>query len=306
MDPILTQSEMDALLQPAEAAAETKEVRPVDLIAREHQAFAVLQDLQDTADRLAVAVERICTRRLRLRCRAKADPVEVVPVSRLDSLIPDPRFTYGMLVDNTEAGIFAVDGLLGTAFLVCTFGGALDQDQATPAAVQPPTATERRIIRRFADECGSALDQTLSEMCRGEISIGPNPAKTGRGGSSVLFLLRVSIPDKGEGVVALALSTAAPGFKMPQIGAIRGVADPKASPLLQEVLRVAVPVFSILGSVEMKMRDFLNLKIGSVIVLDTSAESNIPLMIEGRSKFVGRPMLSNGTLSLELKSVVKE
>ncbi|MFH1131148.1 MAG: hypothetical protein V1754_07420, partial [Pseudomonadota bacterium] len=160
MDPILTQSELEALLKPTEGEA-TKPVRTVDLVARDHQAYALLSELQTIADRLVFHVANLCARRVGTSCFAKADPVEVVPGARLQELLGEPRYLYGLEVGGQPAGLVALDALLGSGFMVNTLGG--EPDFVYPEDLDPAPA-ERRIVFRFASEFVSILQTGMGEM----------------------------------------------------------------------------------------------------------------------------------------------
>ena len=76
MESILTPSELDALLQPTERPQQAS-TRAIDLVSRDHQAFAMIPGLQVTASSAAQHLSQLCTRLLRTGCRLTADPLEV-------------------------------------------------------------------------------------------------------------------------------------------------------------------------------------------------------------------------------------
>ncbi len=77
----------------------------------------------------------------------------------------------------------------------------------------------------------------------------------------------------------------------------------------QEVLRqrlemVEVPVTAVLGRCVLTVRELLELKAGDVLVLDTSTDGCLPIMVGDRVKFYGRPGLVGDHVAVQVEELV--
>ncbi len=304
MDSILTPSEIEALLKATDGGGSAaKTVKPVDLVARDHQAFALLPKLQEAADRLALFVSRLCTQLVRMPCKAAADAVEVMPGSRLSDYLEGPRFVFGIRVGSCAgAGVITIDSILGGTFVERQFGGELDLPAATDG---PPTATERRTVSRLGGKIVEALGnvmQPVSPMQAAVETEAPELTKNpSRAVAVVLMILRVTIGEN-RSAITIAIDTAAAGFKVAQ----RPASEILSGQLAPGLLRVPVNVSAILGTAEIPVNRLLSLEPGEVIVLDTPTDAEIPLLVEGRAKFLGVPAITRGSLSLQIAKAIEE
>jgi flagellar motor switch protein FliM len=305
MDPILTPSEMEALLQPSAAPARSRSVRPIDLIARDHQAFALLPQIQEAADQFAQQAGGRCTKMLRIRCKGAASPVEVVPGSRLADLFGNPRFVFGVTVNGQPgAGVLTVDARLGGALVANQFGGEID-DQ--PLLDGLPSRTEQRTVSRtvalFVEQLASALQQVsdLSLVLEPETTgLMKDPAKAQ---AVVMLALNLTLGEQ-EARMTLAFETAAAGFRVAARDEQPAVAED--APLTEHLRLVPLEVVAELGRASLTVSDFLNLAVGDLIVLETPVDAEVPVRIEGQAKFVGRPEVSRGSLSVKISGPTKE
>jgi len=302
---ILTPSEMDALLQPTSHGAASKVVKPIDLVVRDHQAYAVLPVLQLAADSLAARIAQLCSQFLRLPCKGASEPVEVVPGSHVTNLLAAARFVYGLRVDGRPAsGAVAIDDLLGGMYVACQFGGEIDGVDVSDG---PPSATERRTVSRLAVRILGHLRGVLERTGPPSISIetaeSPGASKKPAAGQAVvLFTMRMTMLDR-QSTVVIALETSAAGFKLPPETTGRDIAG---SPLAASILNVPLTATVVLGTTLMPMRRFLSLAVDDLITLDSSVEGEIQLQIEERPRFLGKPIVSKGSLSLQINSRIKE
>jgi flagellar motor switch protein FliM len=77
----------------------------------------------------------------------------------------------------------------------------------------------------------------------------------------------------------------------------------------QNLQKVGVDVELILATARLKMKDFLNLKLGDIIATDTSITSEAELMVAGKKKFICRPGLFGKKRAgqiIDLHPVLKE
>jgi flagellar motor switch protein FliM len=306
MDSILTPSEIDALLKSTVALDAAKMVKPIDLVARDHQAFALLPRLQEAADRFAQQVGRTCTQNLRTACKSAADSVEVVPGSRLADFVGAPRFTYGVTVSNCRgAGLVTIDGVLGGAYVDRQFGGEM---VITPAGVEgPPTTTERRTVSRLGSKIVEALKGAMARVSTFEATLEMEPPAMLRNPTqavaAVLIIVRITIGEH-RSVVTVAVDTAAAGFKVAEPAAPLGRLEDAL--LLPGLQRVSIGLSVVLGTTCIAVSRLMALRAGEIITLDTPADSEIPLLVEQRTKFLGVPTINRGNLSLQINQQAKE
>ena len=304
MEPILTPQEIDALFRSAGTPGQTAEVRTIDLVSRDHRIFALLPELQDCADRLAVQAARIGSQVLRTACKVQADPVEVLPGARLRDLLAAPRFVHGFrLGANSGAGLITIDSVLGGAFVERQFGG--DIDNPAPADA-PPTATERRTAGRLAAALLSALQVALHRLGSPEVTLEDEvPALVkdpSRAAAVVLMTLRVSF-SRHRSTVIVALDTSAAGFRVPATASTLSAAPGSLAPNLHGV---TVELRAVLGLARVPVQRLLSLRTGETLILDAAADALVPVQVGGRPKFVGAPVLSRGSLGVRISHRIEE
>jgi len=275
----------------------TREVKVIDLVARDHQAFALLPALQGAVERWARDAEAILTAQFRSPWRTTPDPVEIVPGGQLRDIVNMPRFVYTL---SGGGGLIAVDDLLGCAYILRQFGG--DVEAVVPSE-RPPTATERRTVIRLAQQLVVSLKRRLEPICTIDEHVDAAPPELAEGVAMALIAVRVQLGEM-SGSITVALSTAATNF--------HGASDepPATAPQRNEAVRAEldrtqVQISSILGSREISLGRFLGLNVGDVLTLDTPVEGEVMVMVEGKAKFMAKPTLSRGSLGLEIKRLIR-
>ena len=307
MDSILTPSEMDALLQPSmeDDLQPHKDVKPLDLVTRDHQAFALLPQLNEAGELLASHLGRICSQQIRCPCKVETSPVEVMPASRLPDLLGDPRFKFSLNINGRSgAGALTMDAAIGDAFVQRQFGGSLADMQPTDGA---PTPTERRTAGRLAAFFCLALESVLGNISALKVSVEQTTPRLlspmTRGVSVVEFVMMVSVGEQ-TGLLGLVLDTSAAGFKTAAGPPVRfSREDGPLRPILQ---KVSLAVSAVLGQAELSLGQILALKPGDLLPLDTFGEGEAQFLIEGKPKFLGSPTVHRGSLSLKLKERIEE
>jgi flagellar motor switch protein FliM len=302
MNPLLTDTERDAL-QTVDATASADlaaHVRSVDLVSREHRVFSLLPDLEGAAERFGRAVGWLCTKELRQVCASQAAQLEVLPGARVRDVWGDPRFLYGLsIAGQPEAGLIAVDAQLGSAFVVCQFGG----EPEIPVSIEDKaTVTELRTVSRLAERLAATLTRSLQPALQLEASIDLAGARKETERPLLSFAVEVTF---GEivGRIHVGLDTSAACFRDRALE----VEQPRRSPqMLHAVQKTQVELTSVLGRTHCSVRRVMSLKPGDLLVLDTPVDGEIPLLIAGRPKFVGTPVLNRGSLSLRITNRVKE
>lgn len=296
MEPLLSAEELDALRQTDPLSAAAREVRVVDLVACDHRAFMLLPQLQATASRLARAVESLVARELRTPCHAEEQAVEIVPGAQLRDLWGRPRFVYGLAIDGQQGGaVIAIDALLGGAFVNRQFGGEVD---GAPLLDRAPTGTERRTVGRLATVLAGKLAQALEPMTTVDVRVQQDEQELPGGSAVVLLSLAVRLGDHA-GRLAIAIDTACGCFEQRPV--LRSVKPPQQGLLRTALGRVGIDVRVVLGGRRLSMRDFLQLAVGDVVMLGTPVGGEIEVLLGGRRKFLGTPMMQHGNLSVQIQ-----
>jgi flagellar motor switch protein FliM len=88
-------------------------------------------------------------------------------------------------------------------------------------------------------------------------------------------------------------------------------AGKRTTPFIRQTLtyhirRSSLRCVARLGSTTMRLRELLQLQAGDLIVLDTPANGAIDLLVEGRTKFRGKPAVRNRKLVLSITEVIRE
>ena len=78
------------------------------------------------------------------------------------------------------------------------------------------------------------------------------------------------------------------------------------SPLREHLGRVKLEASVELGGATLTVRELMALKPGDVMLLDSAVEADVPLFIQRRAKFRGRPMQSRGSLALRIEGLIEE
>jgi flagellar motor switch protein FliM len=305
MESILTPSELEALLQPTGGVpTATSSAKPIDLVARDHQAFGLLPELQKAADHSAKLIAQLCTHQLQLNCKGSADPVEVVPGPRLPDLIPQPRFVYAVQVNEAPvAGVICIETLLGSIFVARQFGGRPSLDSITTS----PTATERRTVIRLASQILATLTAILRPampLQAGAVLEVPSPLdQISRAQAVLLIVIRLALADQ-RSMVTIAIDTSAPGLKL-VVHPTKYVAGGDDQ-LRSNLRHVPVTATAQLGQVTLTLRKLMSMTPGELLTLDTTVDAEIPLALSGITKFLGRPVLQRGNVGLEIKRIIKE
>jgi flagellar motor switch protein FliM len=72
-----------------------------------------------------------------------------------------------------------------------------------------------------------------------------------------------------------------------------------------QLTRVSVPIIAELGRAQVTLHDLLNLSVGRVIKLDTSAAAHIPIRIEDVAKFTGKPGVQGKNMAVQITNVLE-
>jgi flagellar motor switch protein FliM len=299
LEPLLSDQEraaIEALQRPTTVVeGPVPQVRPLDLVSRDHLALAQLAHLQTAADRWASSIELHLMRELHQPCAVKPRPVEVLQAPHALPPLSGLPFAFSLVVNQQpRGGVLVIERPLATAYAVCQFGGQIDASDVALAT----TAISRRTVARLARRLLDLLATQLAPLGVRQASVvevldddSPPPRST------ALFDASVTLAES-EVRVFVAIATSVADFSPPPAAV---PAPPIVQALLApEVHRTHIAVTSVLGRAALTMRRLIELKPGDVVVLDTPVDGEIDVLVAGKPKFHGKPINSSGRLSLQI------
>ncbi len=73
-----------------------------------------------------------------------------------------------------------------------------------------------------------------------------------------------------------------------------------------QLKKTSMDVRIILGTSKITVRDLLSMEKGDVLVLDSSIDSTLPVIVKDQVKFRGRPGMRDGNMAVRITDIVKE
>jgi flagellar motor switch protein FliM len=309
---ILSQDEVDALLgaipteeevaeegkHPEVSEANEKKISTYDFrrpsrVSREQ--LKVLQNLHvPFSRRLGVLLSTL------LRARVTAEMMSLEQFSYGEYLISLPQSAGVFLLDLKEENgtiILDMQSALGLAMFDKLLGGT----GVSPEDERDMTPIEATIISKMVDKILPALKEVWAPICPLEPKMRPfeqNPQLQNLlpPTETVLVLtLQVSMP-KTSGLITLT-------YPFPFIETILGhlagesrfliSREPISEETKHEVKNALgmgpMTIFARLGRSDVRIDEFLRLKIGDVIPLESKKDDPVQLIVDGKIKFLGRP-----------------
>lgn len=320
IEPILSRDEVQSLLESAHSAhsstrsalAVSLKAEPVDLLADDRPLRLLIPALQVGHARFAESLRRILTSVLRAKVEIRDETPEIltgrglVAVAEKVACLLVLRMSFSG--HDSQYAVLALDPLFTFSVIERLFGGGGSPPQMPEG--RSLTALERRMLMRALQPVVDALNQTYEppgfyrfEVIRAEGRLDLVPGYTPDTTSlHVPFTMTI-----GERLASLALILPAAALE-PLRGRI-GVpkADASAAGAMPEVMRdVAVAVSVELGSVRLSLRQVLSLTPGTVLALNRNRSDDLPVLIEGRPKFMGMPMQDDGAIAVEITGRISD
>lgn len=315
IEPILSRDEVQALLESAQsrppspsrgALAVSLRAEPVDLLADDRPLRLLVPPLQVGFARLAESLRRILTSVLRSKVEIRNETPEILNGRGLATVAEKVACLLVLRMTipghDSQFAVLALDPLFTFSVIERLFGGGGSPPQMPEG--RSPTALERRMLIRAMQPVVDALNETFEppgfyrfEIVRAEGRLDLVPGYT-PDTTSLHVPFTMSI---GERFASLALTLPAAALE-PLRGRI-GVpkADSSAANAMPEAMRdVAVAVSVELGSVRLTLRQILTLTPGTVLALDRNRSDDLPVLVEGRPKFIGTPVQDDGAIAVEI------
>jgi flagellar motor switch protein FliM len=277
--------------------------RVVDLTGRERQLRAALQTMAQIAGRFARSARRTLPFMGRQRTRLVPQGVNIVSPVEEDSpgsggpnfeiiLESDDMPAWASLTINTSALRLILEGSLGA------------RSPGTGMLGVELTLAQRALVARVARSLADDLANAIREDVGIKLSIVSSHGRTSDESSEAPETdgLRVDcvfedIAEEPKITVAVAVSALESASKRSE-DEMPLASDPR---MYEAVKEVPVEVIAELGRLKVGLRELLTWHPGQVLRLSTAVDDPIVLRVAGMTKFAGRPVISRGQLSVEIK-----
>jgi len=313
IEPILSPEEVRVFLEGSKRRG-TRGIgtaaEPVDLLADDRAIRLLIPPLQIGFARLAESLRRVLTSVLRTKVEIKAEAPEILTGRGLQAV--GDQAACLMVLELTTAGqerqygIIALDPQFAFSVIERLFGGSSGAPEMPRG--RSPTALERRMLVRAMQPVVDAMNTTLEppgffhcEVHRIEARIelipGYSPDITAL---HVPFTLTI-----GDRLASLSIGLPAAALE-PLRGRMGGApkSDANSVAAMSEAMRDVDVVVSVeLGSLRLPLRRVLALEPGQVLTLDRNRSDELPVRVEGKTKFRGVPVQDEGAIAIEIKQL---
>lgn len=308
MDPLLSQTEMDALREAMkEGDKPMADVRGLELCADDRLLRRALPEIDEAAASSGDTL-RICfTRALRGAVTVATQPAEIMLVE--DARQIEER-TGGRVILTCDPGHCDVPLLIEPQLVLLhvqrEFGGGLDADA-------PPrnelTGLERSMLLRLAPALSEGLTRGFGNLGlrlrARNVTARPTVATTWPRQVSVIAVTwRVSVGGVIGNVHLLLPPPVIEALRSRLGGERPGVRDQRWRTELCDQLRlVEIEVVAELGRVHSNLSRLMSWQVGDVVRLDRSLTEQVPVVVDGRVKLRGRPGTRGDTVTLTIEEI---
>lgn len=277
-------------------------LKALDLSGRQRQLRAAMQAMSRVARRFSRDARRTLPFLIRHKARLVPEPVSILGPSDPTPPVAGPQFevmleaeemsAWARLTVNAAALQLILEGSLGARSIGATdLGGDLTLAQR---------AVVSRVARGLAESFAAAVREevgltfaAVAAQTRNEEAPPDVPVAHG---------LRVDCsfePSSTGAGISIAVSAEALELAArEQEGEPGAAADPR---MAEALLDVEVEVAAELGRTGVGLRDVLGLRVGQVLRLPTATDDPVIVKVANLAKLVGRPVVSRGQISVEIK-----
>lgn len=312
----LNPEEVDALMDairegrvPTEPPSSSVQATAYDLTSRDRVLRGQMPALDSIHERIAAALATGLSGRTRLPLRVEPSPGTLVPLADLTLLLAPPATLciINLGLGGAEAVVILDPGLAET-LVAAALGDRNPGDGAKDAPELTPVG--RMVLRKLLGILATAMGQAWQpylpmtpEVVRFEAD--PRLAVSIAPGGDVAVLTSFGVTGPITGRIQLAIPYTAIQSAKKLLG--RGVfsrtgGDPRVrDAIAHELAASRVELRAILGRTSLTLSRLLELSPGDVLALDTDESSPLPLLVEGREKLTGMPLVSHGSLAMKLE-----
>ncbi|MCS6912298.1 MAG: FliM/FliN family flagellar motor switch protein [Myxococcales bacterium] len=307
MDPLLTQSEMDALREAMHDRGGAPLVRSVDLCADDRLLRRALPQIEEAGAHAAECLRLSFTRALRGAVTVSPQPAEILLAE--DARALEER-TAGRLVLSCEPSQADVPLLLDVQLVLLhvqrEFGGSLEANNPGRGEL---TGLERGLLARLGPSLAEALSRAfvglgLRLRSRHAAARACVTNSWPRQASVIALSWRVAVGSVSAGVHLLLPHVVIEALRAQLSGERPGGRDLRWRTQLVEQLRmVEIEVIAELGRAQSTLSQILSLQVGEVLRLDRSLTEQVPVLIDNRVKLRGRPGTRGDTVTLTIEEI---
>lgn len=317
----LEAEELDALMSairdgrvPADPPpAPRTQVSPWDLTSRDRIIRGQMPTLDSIDERVASLFGAALSGRTRLELRVTSAPASMLKLGDVQILLAPPATTAVLALHGVQGKALAVlEAGLGDALLAAALGDRKPK-QKPQAAARELTPVDRVVLQRLltllADAINLAWAQVLplqAEVLRVESD--PRLALPGPANEvAILAPFEIAGPVAGRLQLVIPWAAVEPAKKLlsgpPSLGDGKNLRF--AAALAAEVEAVQVELRAQLGTTNLTLARLLELEAGDVLVLSGDENTPIPILVEGREKLAGMPMVSGGSLAVRVAQALQ-
>lgn len=306
LEPILSPAEIESLLAEQGRVRTRLPALDVDLVAEDRHLRALLPLVGVGFSRLAESLRRVLTSVLRTKVEVVDEEPEIVS-GRGMAAIASRAACITALATRTVDGasgfaVLSLDPVITFRIIERMFGGGGGPPQ-TPGG-RSPTSLERRMLTRAMAPMIDALNTTLepggyfsfavhSVESRLDLVPGYTPDTTAM---HVPFTLKI-----GDQIASFSLALPGPLLEPLRARMSPALAEARPGPGMAELVQqVQVTVSVVLGRASMSLRKLTRLEVGTVITLDRGRNDELPVQVEGRTKWAGNPIQQDGMVAVEI------
>lgn len=310
-EPILSELEVDAILESARLAKKhglQSQAEPIDLLASDRLIQQMIPSLSVGYVRLTESLRKILTSVLRRKVEASHERPEVITGRGLKRISERSACLIALrsIINEKDCGysILALDPVFTFSVIERLFGGGSGSMPMIPAD-RSPTALERRMIIRSMQPVIDALNRNLepsdtfmftAERIESTLDLVP-------GITPDITILHIPFTLR-LGEHSARISLALPSPVLEPLHALLctplNEAQEFAPEMSQIVANTPMTLSVELGTAMVSLRDIINLHEGMVLSLDRHPTSEVPIHIEGITKFYGYPVQDQGALAIEI------
>ncbi|TPV95487.1 MAG: hypothetical protein B7733_09550 [Myxococcales bacterium FL481] len=280
----------------------------IDLLANDRHLQAMVPALAVGYTRTADSFRKILTAVLRRKTEVRDEAPEVLTGRGLSRVTSRAACMFALrttvLGKDRGYAILALDPIITYSVIERMFGG-VGSEPNIPVD-RPPTTLERRLLLRSMAPLIEALDHTLepaeafhfhAEHIEAQLDLVPGFSPD----TSVLHVpFTMTLGDQLS-----SMSLAIPSSVLEPLRDVLSGPEPEpgshhAGDMPDIVKRTPVTLAVELGSTWMRLRDVLSLSPGMTIRLDRHPAEELPVSVEGVTKFHGFPVHDQGAIALEI------
>lgn len=285
------------------------QVVPFDLTSRERLLRGQMPALDSIHEQIATSFGAGLSGRTRLPLRVESSPGTLMPLADLGLLLEPPAIVC--IVDlggGGGEGVLILDAPLAHALIAAALGDRIQEDPSATRRELTPVGKQvlRRLLDLFANAMGIAWSPYLPmHPTVSRFETDPRLAITVAPGGDVAVLTSFEISGALTGRIQLAI----PYTAIQPAKKLLAKAGPTARAVRNESVRVAmaaeveatpVELRALLGRTTITLAKLLELDQGDLLPLSTDEGSPLPLLVEGREKLSGHPLVVRGGLAMKL------